>query len=163
MAANNFSLSANAAIVDPATGRPTNDFYRYLLSLSKVASDAGAGEIATAPDSGLQGGGSVADGVDLSIADQGVTNAKLRYGAGCSVIGRSAGSTGQEADIAAVVDGAVLQRKAGVVAFDPALVCDSVRCTTLRIDTAPVAGTPTATFTVAVNLNGTVYKMLATT
>jgi hypothetical protein len=161
--ANNFSLSANAAIVDPQTGQITPQFYRYLLSLNKTAGEAGAGEIATAPGSGLTGGGTVADGVNLAIADQGVTSGMLRYGAGTSVIGRSAGSTGAEADISAVVDGAVLQRKAGVLVFDPALVCDSVETDSLRINGTATAGTPTATFTTNINIGGTVYKVLLTT
>lgn len=161
--ANNFSLSANAAVVDPTTGRPTPEFYRYLISLSKTATEAGAGEIGTAADSGLTGGGAVADGVDLAIANQGVTNAMLRYGGGCTVMGRSAGSDGAVADIHAEVDGAVLQRKAGVLVFDPALVCDSVRTGSLRLDGTATAGTPTATFTTEINVGGTVYKVLLTT
>lgn len=169
--ANNFSLSANAVIVDKDTGRIDPQFYRYLISLSKTATEAGAGEIATAPGSGLTGGGAVADGVNLALADRGVTDAKLRYGAGCSVIGRAAGSEGQEADIIATDDNRVFSREGGQLAFRPHLngieigptTPAPVRCTTLRIDTAPVAETPTATFTVTVNLNGTTYKLLATT
>ncbi len=163
MANNNFSLSANAQIVDPQTGRIDPQFYRYLLGLSKTVTEAGAGEIGTAPGSGLTGGGAVADGVDLAIANQGVTSAMLRYGAGCSVIGRSAGSVGAEADITAVIDGAVLQRKAGILVFDPALVCDSVRTGGLRLDGTATAGTPTATFTTEINVSGVVYKVLLTT
>lgn len=169
--ANNFSLSANAAICDPATGRITPEFYRYLLSLNKTADEAGAGEIVTAPGSGLTGGGAVADGVTLALANQGVGDAQLRYGAGTSVIGRAAGSTGQVADIVAANDERVLSREGGTLAFRPYLNGISlgptspapVRCTTLRIDTAPVAGVPVATHTVEVNLNGSLYKLLATT
>lgn len=158
----NISLSANAAIVNP-DGTPTAAFYRFLVGLNQTASTAGAGEIVTAPGSGLTGGGTVADGLDLAIANQGVTSGMLRYGVGTSVIGRSAGSTGAEADIQAVVDGAVLQRKAGVLVFDPAVVCDSVRTGALRLDDTATAGTPTATFTVNINVGGTVYKVLLTT
>jgi hypothetical protein len=131
--------------------------------LSKTATEAGAGEIATAPGSGLTGGGAVADGVDLALADQGVTDAKLRHGAGCSVIGRSAGSAGVEADIVAASDGAVLQRKSGVLIFDPALECGTLQTGALRLDRTATAGTPTATFTVDINVSGTVYKVLLTT
>lgn len=67
MAANDFSLSANAAIVDPATGRPSPEFYRYLLSLSKTANNALGGEVLTPPGSGLTGGGVVADGLSLGL------------------------------------------------------------------------------------------------
>lgn len=37
---------------------------------------------------------------------------------------------------------------------------DAVRCTTLRIDTAPTAEVVVATHTVVVNINGTNYKLL---
>lgn len=67
MANNDFSLSANAAIVDPTTGRPSPEFYRYLLSLSKTANSALGGEVLTPAGSGLTGGGAVADGLSLAL------------------------------------------------------------------------------------------------
>lgn len=51
------------------------------------------------------------------IADNAVTDAKLRDSAALSVIGRSANSIGDPADIAAATDGHVLRRNASVLGF----------------------------------------------
>ena len=53
----------------------------------------------------------------VGLADNSITNAKLRDSAGTSVIGRSAGSTGDPADIVATADGQILTRAAGVLVF----------------------------------------------
>lgn len=62
-------------------------------------------------------GGLEQTGSNVQIADNGVTNAKLRDSAGVSVIGRAANSTGDPADITAASDGLVLRRTSSVVAF----------------------------------------------
>lgn len=59
------------------------------------------------------------------IADDAVTDAKLRESAGVSVIGRAANSTGNPADIVASADGQVLRRAAGAVAFGALDLADS--------------------------------------
>lgn len=51
------------------------------------------------------------------LAANSVTNAKLRQSAGVSLVGRSANSTGDVADITASADGQVLARQGGVLAF----------------------------------------------
>lgn len=51
------------------------------------------------------------------VADDSVTNAKLRDSAGLSVIGRSANSTGDPADIVASANGHILRRKANALGF----------------------------------------------
>lgn len=51
------------------------------------------------------------------IGDAQVTDPKLRNSTACSVIGRSAGTGGVPGDIAAVSDGQVFRRAAGVLAF----------------------------------------------
>jgi hypothetical protein len=51
------------------------------------------------------------------LAAGAVTNDKVRNGAACSVIGRSAGSTGAVADIAAAANGQVLRRSGNSLAF----------------------------------------------
>lgn len=51
------------------------------------------------------------------VNDDQITDAKLRESAGVSVIGRSANSTGNPADIVAGADGDVLRRDSGVVGF----------------------------------------------
>jgi hypothetical protein len=88
------------------------EWWRFLNNLNNTSGDAVAGEVATAPGSGLTGGGQVADGVNLSIAAGGVSNAMLRQGQPCSVIGRYGDSTGTVADILAVADNTVLTRDA---------------------------------------------------
>lgn len=51
------------------------------------------------------------------LADNGVTNAKLRDSAALSVIGRSANSAGNPGDITAATDGHVLRRSGSTVGF----------------------------------------------
>lgn len=51
------------------------------------------------------------------IADDAVSNAKIRNSAALSVIGRSANSTGDPADIAAAADGDVLRRSGTTLGF----------------------------------------------
>ena len=58
-----------------------------------------------------------AGGTALSIANNAVTDAALRQSAGTSVLGRSAGTTGNVADITAAADDRVLSRASGVLAF----------------------------------------------
>ncbi len=57
------------------------------------------------------------DGSSAVIANNSITNAKLRDSVGVSVIGRSANSTGDPADITATADGQFLQRLAGVLSW----------------------------------------------
>lgn len=70
---------------------------------------------------------SAAEITDLSvttgdIADDAVTDAKLRNSAGVSVIGRSANSVGSPADIAAGADDRILARTGGVLGFVQATI-----------------------------------------
>lgn len=53
-----------------------------------------------------------------TVVNNAITNAKLRDSAAASVIGRSLGSSGDPADIVSSLDGQVLFRDLGVVAFD---------------------------------------------
>lgn len=53
----------------------------------------------------------------ISVTANGITDAKLRQGAATTVIGRSANSTGNVADIAASGDGQVLLQRAGALLF----------------------------------------------
>ena len=52
-----------------------------------------------------------------SLNDNTITDAKLRDGLGTSVIGRSAGTSGDPADIRATADGQFLKRSGGVLGF----------------------------------------------
>lgn len=53
----------------------------------------------------------------VGVATNGVTDAKLRQGAATSVVGRSANSTGNVADIAAGADNRLLGRRGGALTF----------------------------------------------
>lgn len=97
------------------------EWWRFLNSLNTNVSDAANGTVTTAAGSGLQGGGTVADGISLSIADNGVSNAMFRQSAACSVVGRSANSAGNVNDIQAVTDGSVLTRGGNQLSFTPYL------------------------------------------
>jgi Collagen triple helix repeat (20 copies) len=52
-----------------------------------------------------------------SVADDSITNAKLRDSGACSVIGRSANTIGDPADIVAATDGHVLRRASGALSW----------------------------------------------
>lgn len=71
-----------------------------IIDGSITSADIGAGEIAT-----------------TNLADGSVTDAKLRDSIGVSVVGRSANSTGDPADIQAGSDGTVLRRSGGALGF----------------------------------------------
>lgn len=100
-------------------GKLTREAYRFLLGLTRNSNQAVSGEVLTADDSGLEGGGFVADGVSLSIAEGGVTNARIRPALATSVIGRFQNSGGVVADIQAVADDTVLGRFGGQLVFMP--------------------------------------------
>jgi hypothetical protein len=106
----------NTPIVD-ARGKVTTPWYRFFASLRKGTGDAMAGEVGTATGSGLEGGGVVADGVNLAIADGGVTDVRLRDSAGCSVIGRQASGIGTPSDVVATTNNMVLSRESNLLAF----------------------------------------------
>lgn len=121
--ANNKNLPPPAAFVDPVTGLLTRQANNFLNAITASSNEASAGEILTPAGSGLEGGGVVADGLTLSIAPEGVTNAMLRDSLALSVIGRYAATDGPPADIVATADNRVLARIGGLLAFyDTALI-----------------------------------------
>lgn len=141
-------------------GRVNNAWYRYFVSLNVTADSGAAGSVSTDPGSGLTGGGSVSAGISLSIADNGVTNAKLRQSAGTSVIGRSASSTGNVADITAAANKSVLAREAGALVFTTDPTVEDLTCDTLRINATPTAAVVVQSHYATINFNGTPYKVL---
>lgn len=70
-----------------------------------------------------------------TLPDNAVTNAKLRDSTACSVIGRSANSSGDPADIVAATNDTVLVRKANTLAFGsvPTAGIDDGAITTVKI------------------------------
>ena len=94
-------------------------------ALAALAASGGANDLisGTVPNSTLQqlvGDVTASTGsATTTIAADAVTNAKLRNSAALSVIGRSANSAGDPADIAASADGQVLVRSGGVLSFGP--------------------------------------------
>lgn len=96
------SISSHAAAANPHSGSvPTS---RTLTGTSPVRVDGGAS-------------GDLSANRTLSIATNGITNTLLRQSAGVSVVGRSADSTGNVADIAAGANDRLLARTSDTVAF----------------------------------------------
>jgi len=108
-----------ATLVDDADAAAA----RTTLGLVAVASSGSAADLSSGvlPDArmpDLTGDVTTAEGaVATTIAANAVSDAKLRDSAAVSVIGRSANSAGDPADIAATADGDVLRRAANVVGF----------------------------------------------
>lgn len=101
------SLPAPRAPLVSLDGLVSPEWYRYFAQFHHDFSGS-----ETTPGSGL-----TLDNGDLGLADNGVTNAKLRDSLGVSVIGRPFDSTGNPQDIQASMDGAFLQRDADEVVF----------------------------------------------
>lgn len=148
----------NVPLVDE-NGFLNPTWYRYFVSLQRTTDAVSAGDIATPAGSGLQGGGSVADGVSLSIADNGVTNAMFRQGAGTSILGRKYGSTGDLADIAATANNQVLSRESGALTFTSTPTLDGLKFS----GAATVSAATPSTHKIAVTCNGVAYFFLLTT
>lgn len=154
-------------------GRLTREAYRFLLSLTRNSNQAGEGNVATDPGSGLAGGGQVSAGISLSIATNGVTNSMIRQSAGTSVIGRAFGSTGNVADIVANADNRVLSRESGQLAFrnfidgvsiGPTTAAPLVRADVFESTETPAASTATVTHTIPIETaTGTMYILLSST
>ena len=155
----NKNLPPPAQFTEPGTGLLTRQANNFLNAITASSNVASAGDIATPPGSGLEGGGTVADGVTLSIAPNGVTNAMIRDGLGTSVIGRYQNSTGDVADIKAVQSRTALQRQGDQLAFFPYVNVPDVICDTLEITPAAAAEVIVCTHTFRITLDGVEYKV----
>ena len=149
---------ANIPVIDE-NGYLNPTWYRYFAGLQRATDEVVAGDIATDTGSGLQGGGSIADGVSLSIADNGVTNAMFRQGAGTSVLGRKYGSTGDLADIIATANNQVLSRESGALVFTATPTLDGLGFS----GSATVSAATPSTHKFAVTIGGAAYYFLVTT
>lgn len=138
-------------IVDLKTGVLKSEWWRFFNSLNSNVSAAAEGSVTTVSGSGLSGGGSVANGISLSIAVNGVSNAMIRQSAGTSVVGRFASSTGNVADIIAVADATVFTRQGNQLAFRPTLdgigIGTNASAPLVNTDELHVASDPPATAT----------------
>ncbi len=104
------------------------DFVGHILRYcdgTNWVSLTGGGITALTGDVTASGSGSVA----ATIANNAVTNAKLRDSAALSVIGRSANSTGDPADIAAASDHQVLRRSGTALGFGAVNLASSAAVT----------------------------------
>jgi hypothetical protein len=163
---------ARTPVVD-SNGLMNPAWYRYFVSLNTTADEAQAGEVATPAAGGLQGGGAVADGVTLSIADNGVTRGMLDEGMACSVIGRHQGSAGDVADITADANNRVLTREADMLAFrnfingvsiGTTTAAPLVRAASFESTATPAASGVTTDCTIPiVTASGTKFIMLSDT
>lgn len=162
--ATNKNIPPPVQFVDPKTGFLTRPANNFLNSITRSSNQAVSGEVLTLPGSGLDGGGAVADGLELSIAPAGVSNAMLRDSQPYSVIGRSFSTTGTPADIKAVQNRVALTRQSDVLAFTPSVDVPSVVCDNLTINATPAASTATVTHSIPIETDsGTMYILLSST
>jgi hypothetical protein len=110
-------------------GMIQRDWYDYFAGAGRTIE---AGEVQAG--AGLEGGGFVQEGVELSIAPNGVTDTMLRNSAAMSVIGRYADSSGDPADIPATDNDRALQR------IGDELVFTLIKAKAFTVGTAPDAG-----------------------
>ena len=106
------SISGTGSAGSPLTSSST------VSTTSPVTGTGSAGSPVTTSftdTSPFQGTGSA--GSPFSIATNGISNTLIRQSVGVSVIGRSANSTGNVADITASADGQVLLRAGGALTF----------------------------------------------
>lgn len=158
MAAN--TLPPNTPFLDDR-GFVRREWWSFLNSLTRVANDASAGSVTTNPGSGLAGGGSVSDGVSLIIAPNGVSNSMIRQSAGNSVIGRSASSSGNVADITASLNNSVLTRRGNTTFFSPTLVlAGELECGSLAVNDTETTAVVAQASWIPITVNGSVRKLL---
>jgi hypothetical protein len=75
-------------------------------------------------------------GNNVIVKANGISNSQIRQGVATSVIGRSANSTGNVADIAATTNGTVLKREGDALVFD---TVDTADITAAAVTTAKIA------------------------
>ena len=156
------ALTGNASTATSATnlagGAGGSIPYQSAVSTTAMLANGTSGEILTsngttlAPSWQTISSGSVTLAGDVagaansnSLGNNVVTNAKLRQGAATTVIGRSANSTGNVADIAASANGQVLKRSSDALSFASIVNADidaaaAIAYSKLNISNSIVAG-----------------------
>jgi microcystin-dependent protein len=121
------ALTANGGINATITGTSSS-----ANQLTNAANIAATGDI----NWNVNFNGATNQTAEATIQPNVVTDAKLRTGGACSVVGRSANSTGNVADIAASADNQVLRRVSGALGFSTiptgCIADDAVTDTKLR-------------------------------
>ena len=146
------TASAGSASTTIASNAVSDAKLRDSAALSVIGRSANStgdpADIATAADGDVLrrsgttlGFGTIAT---AGIADNAVTNAKIRDSAALSVIGRSANSTGDPADIATAADGDVLRRSGTTLGFGTIVPASIGTVTTDRLLGRDTASTGTA-------------------
>lgn len=146
------TASAGSAATTIASNAVTDAKLRDSAALSVIGRSANStgdpADIAASADGNVLrrsgttlGFGTVAT---AGVADDAITDAKLRNSAALSVIGRSANSTGDPADIATSADGDVLRRSGTTLGFGTIVPSAIGTVTTTRLLGRTTAGTGTA-------------------
>jgi hypothetical protein len=91
-----------------------NDATKYLDGTGAYSVPAGSGGVSDGDKGDITVSGS---GATWTIDNNTISDAKLRQSAGLSIIGRSANSTGNVADITAASDGQVMRRSGTAIGF----------------------------------------------
>lgn len=111
------SMFAGSAIVTAAEGIASSDNDTSIPTTATVI-DAIASAVASGVADGDKGDLTVSGGgLTWTIDANAVSNAKFRQSAGLSLVGRSANTTGDVADITAANDGEVLRRSGTAIGF----------------------------------------------
>jgi hypothetical protein len=114
-----------------------------------------------ATGTGLTGGTITTTGT-LSVATNGITDTLLRDSAGLSVIGRSANTTGDPADITAASDHQVLRRSGTALGFGAVALNQSAAVTgTLPVANGGTGGTTFSANSVLLGNNGNTLQTVA--
>jgi hypothetical protein len=125
-----FGTVATAGIADDAISNAKIRNSGALSVIGRSANSTGdPADIAATPASGAvlrESGSTVGFGTvaTAGIADDAITDAKLRNATPCAVIGRSANSTGDPADINASANGQFLRRESNVLGFGTDITAD---------------------------------------
>lgn len=131
-----------AGYITKATVTTKGDIIAATASATVTRLGVGTNDFVLTAASGEATGLKWAAPTGATVADDSITDAKLRESAALTVIGRSANSTGNPADIAAGSDGDILRRASSVLGFGSVPVASVTGAAPLASPT--FTGTPAA-------------------